>query len=60
MRTSEHFVVKNKDFLKIKLCPNGQGEGGNFFVILCGRLLWTALNHYTICNNLHKLHTYST
>jgi len=43
------------DFLKFMVCSNGQGgrggsadilqtrrEGGQFFAILCGRLLWTA------------------
>jgi len=50
------FVQKLLDFSKFMVCPHGQekeglsqrghfadkGEGGQFFAILCGRLLWTA------------------
>jgi len=35
------FWCKNlQDFSKSMLCTHGQG--GQFFAILCGRLLWTA------------------
>jgi len=50
-----HFLVKNTtDFSKLMVCPHRQGGGvskcgrlrtwerGQFFTILCGRLLWTA------------------
>jgi len=56
MRTSALFGAKTKDFSKLMVCPYGQGEvepvrtfcgqegGGQFFAILCGRLLWTVSN----------------
>jgi len=36
------------------LCPHGQG--GKFFVILCGRLLWKA-SYYTRCITLKSVTT---
>jgi len=47
-------VQKTSDFSKFIVCPHGQrglshcrqgeGGGGQFFAILCWRLLWTAPN----------------
>jgi len=49
---------KNSDFLKFVSCPQGYGRGGwasadifrtrrgNFFAILCGRLLWSVLKMF--------------
>jgi len=56
MRTSALLCAKIVGFFEIYDCPHGQGEGvepvrtfcgqwgegGQFFAILCGRLLWTA------------------
>jgi len=54
MRTSARFGTKTSDFSKFMVCPHGQGGlsqcghfsdkrgGGQFFEILCVRLLWTA------------------
>jgi len=54
MRTSALLGAKTSDFSKFMVCPHGQGgietvrtfcgQGGGdqFFVILYGRLLWTA------------------
>jgi len=46
------FGAKSSDFSKFMVCPHGQGGmsqceqggGGQFFGILCGRLLWTIPN----------------
>jgi len=46
MRTSALFGSKNFGFFRVYVCPHGQGEGGQFFAILCGRLLWTAPKVY--------------
>jgi len=44
-------LIQSLDFSKFMVCPYGQGGGGwasadkgrgQVFVILCGRLLWTA------------------
>jgi len=54
MRTSVLFGAKTLDFSKFMVCPHGQevrgiepvrtfcgqGGGGQFIAILCGRLLW--------------------
>jgi len=46
MRTSAILVQKTSNFFKLMVCPYGQEEGlsqgGQFFAILCRRLLWTA------------------
>jgi len=61
MQTSALLVQKTSNFLKFMVCPHEQwvegveqvrsffrqGKGGQFFVILCGRLLWTAPNGYS-------------
>jgi len=38
-------VCETPDFSKFMVCPNGQGERGQVFAILCGRLLWTVPNY---------------
>jgi len=47
MRASALFgEKKNKqtsDLSKFMMCPHGQGGGGRFFTILCGRPLWRPL-----------------
>jgi len=40
MRTSALFGAKTY-FSKFMVCPHGQGGGGLFYPILCGRPLWT-------------------
>jgi len=38
-----HFLAKKtSDFSKSTVYPHRQGGEGQFFAILCGRLLWTA------------------
>jgi len=45
MRTSALYDAKTLDFLKFMVCPHGHEERrGQFFAILCGRPLYTALN----------------
>jgi len=59
MRTSALFGAKNFGFFEIDSVSHGQGgrvepvgtlcdkgEGSRFFVILCGRLLWTVPNNF--------------
>jgi len=59
MRAFELFGAKNLRFSKLMVCPHGQGgwtsadilqigggRGGQFFAILCGRLLWTDPNYF--------------
>jgi len=41
MRTSALFGAKNAGFFKI-YGVSARTRGGQFFAILCGRLLWTA------------------
>jgi len=62
----QFFVQKTKDFSKFMICPQGKGglsqcrhfvdkgEGGQFFAILCGRLLWTVLylNYFTQASSI--------
>jgi len=57
MQTSAISGAKTSDFSKFMVCPRGQGakglslcgyfaakgRGGQFFAILCGCLLWTAV-----------------
>jgi len=47
-----HFLVqKTSDFSKLSKCGHlADKGGGQFFAILCGRLLWTAPNHGTAQN----------
>jgi len=63
MRTSVLFGAKNFGFIEIygvsvrtkgrefNQCGHfaDKGVGGQFFAILCGRLLWTAPNVFPIC-----------
>jgi len=55
MRTFAFLKVKKFGFSKFMVCPHRQGRmglsqcgqvgGGQFFVILCGHLSWTAPNY---------------
>jgi len=64
MRTSALFCAKNLS--KFMVCPHEQGgkrvvepiqrgEGGQFFSILCGRPLWTALNAFVYSRDGNRI-----
>jgi len=64
---SSFLVQTTPDFSKLMVCPYGQGrrelsqseqfadKGGQFFTILCGRLLLTAPNAFSMYYLLYRM-----